>query len=177
VIFSEKAIANMRHAVRVYPNKAELARMVGLKQRKSLYDFIEGSMPLAETLSALIDVLQLDPETGLPKQKPPPGKRIVRVIKTGKVQPESQTEGLRVLNDHESTTEETSDLEEITDEEFELIKAARKWPAQPSAELQRLRVRIQASLLGNGQKEAMIKIIDKEYIAALQIIVRMLEKP
>ena len=64
--FEKRVLEEMRRAVRIYPNKAELLRKIGSITKKALYDFIDGSTPRIDTLNAIAAALGLDPVTGLP---------------------------------------------------------------------------------------------------------------
>ena len=62
--FDETALENMRGEVRIYGNKALLARQLGVS-RATLYNFIGGMVPDVTFLNSLCRLLKLDPETGL----------------------------------------------------------------------------------------------------------------
>jgi hypothetical protein len=52
-----------------HSNKASLCRAAGIKQRQTLYNFVDGSTPDLKTLNAIVQALDLNQDTGLPRRE------------------------------------------------------------------------------------------------------------
>jgi hypothetical protein len=130
----------------------------------------------------LWEFLGKNPEFGLPKiEDLNPAHRVGLTLKH--TRPRGTSAGRKpvspTINDHDpeghfpEPNEPIPDTATVTDDEYLLILAARAAGAHPDEALQHLRLRITASSLTNGQRSAMILVIDKKYLEAAETLIRL----
>ena len=117
-----------------------------------------------EIYLSLCKFFNLDPQT----MDPLPGAKLVRRPKRIK-----QPQGVIFGRDENQSVKEY-EVEIITDEEWSLIEGWRASQKNPNRELQHLRLKINATApLTKGQREAITKTVDRDYLHAAQILLRL----
>lgn len=158
--------------------RQQLADAVGYTYQ-NIVKIEKGQNFSAEGFSNFCRYFGLDENTGLSfvesSLPPPPGHRRIR-----RPRRPSSTTIHHIQNDaDEQATAEPAQAEyvteDVTDEEWSLIEMARQFAKHPNRERHNLQLKVSASNLTHGEKDAVLKTIEKEYLAAAQTLLRLVD--